>query len=206
LGTLAEVVGIAWPACGLKDAKGKVVAYLPQKDAPEEHRQLITLCPLTAVWPLQTSEYEAMTFKAQSPEAVASSGLNLQAATSQLQPASGSQPAASSSGSQPAVSSNTPTRHIIIAVPTSDPEPILKAAARLCFSEWGIGLLKNLAGHLNVDLLPADKLIDILKKLLNIILAPLQEQDLLHILSLREYKNDPFESILQSEDMVRALI
>ena len=57
-----------------------------------------------------------------------------------------------------------------------------------------------------MDLVPEDKLIDVLKKLLNIILKPLQEQDLLDILSLREYKKDKLESLLHSEDMVRALI
>ena len=203
LGTLAEVVGFAWPACELKDDKGKVVAYLPQKDAPDNPRELIKLCPLTIVWPLAISEYEAMIFKVQSPEGVARSRLTLSADCSGKPPL---QPAASRSGSQPAVPSLTRVRHSIIALPTSKPQPILKAAATLCFSQWGIELLKKLAKHLEVDLVPEDKLIDILKKLLNTILKPLQEQDLLDILSLREYKKDKLESILHSEDMVRALI
>ena len=203
LGTLAEVVGFAWPACELKDGKGRVVAYLPQKDAPDNPRELITLCPLTIVWPLTSSEYEAMTFKVQSPEGVARSRLTLFADCAGKAPL---QPAASSSGSQPAVPSHTHVRHSIIALPTSKAQPILKAAARLCFSQWKISMLKDLAKHLEVDLVPEDKLIDVLKKLLNIILKPLQEQDLLDILSLREYKKDKLESLLHSEDMVRALI
>ena len=203
LGTLAEVVGIGWPACEVTDDKGKVVGYLPHKNAPENPRELITLCSLTIVWPWAKSEYEAMTFKVQSPEGIARSRLSL-VATHSIQPQL--QPAASSSGSQPAVPSNTRVRHSIIAVPTSKPQPILKAAARLCFSEWGIELLRELAKHLEVDIVPKEKLIDILKKLMNMILKPLEEQDLLQILSLREYKKDKFESILHSEDMVRAFI
>ena len=75
-----------------------------------------------------------------------------------------------------------PTIQGIFAVPISEPEPVLKAAARLCFMEWGITLLKQLAQHLGVVLAPAAKLFEVLTKLLAHILAPLEEEDLLEIL------------------------
>ena len=217
LGTLAEVVGIAWPACEVTDDKGKVVGYLPQKDAPEDPRKLITLCPMTVVWPLEASEYEAMIFQVKSPEDIASSGIHTYRATTHLQPVSQSQSAEPSASSQPAAPSNTKLQlsassttdlvsGFILAVPTRTPEPILKSAARRCFNGWKIELLKKLLQHLNIEVLPKDKLIDILKKLLKEILSPLNEEDLLLILALRELKKDPYEELLQQSDVVGACI
>ena len=48
---------------------------------------------------------------------------------------------------------------------------------------------------------PNIKLIDVLAKLLNHVLAPLNEEDLLDILALREFKKMPLEDILQMEEI-----
>jgi len=217
LGTLAEVVGIAWPACEVTDDKGKVVGYLPQKDAPEDPRKLITLCPMTVVWPAEASEYEAMLFQVKSPEDIASSGIPIHTATTHLQPVSQSQSAEPSASSQPAAPSNTKLQlsassttnlvsGFIVAVPSRDPEPILKSAAWCCFNGWGKEMLRKLLQHIGIEVLPNDKLIDLLTKLLNKILAPLNEEDLLLILALRELKKDPYETLLQQGDVVGACI
>ena len=49
LGTLAEVVGIGWPAVGVKDRDEDVVGYLPQKKPLENARDLIEYLPVTKV-------------------------------------------------------------------------------------------------------------------------------------------------------------
>ena len=143
LGTLAEVVGMGWPAQELQDDQGKVAAFMPQKEAPEDPRELITYFRVSVAWPAEESEHEAMPFKAQSPLAQAFSGQTLSATTSQRD-GSGPQLAASSASSQPAVSSSRLVRGRIVAVPISK----LRAAERLCFKEWGVTLLKDLAEHI----------------------------------------------------------
>ena len=197
LGTLVEVVGIGWPAVEVKDKDGDVVGYLPQKEPPENARDLIEYFPVTKVWPLEESEYEAVAFKAQGPLASACFGQTLTACI-------GSKPdtTAHPTSSFKAGADRKYTIRGIVAVPTSKPEPVLKAAARLCFMEWGSTLLKQLPQHLGVGLAPKVKLFDVLTKLLQHILAPLEEEDLIDILARREFKKDPLEAVLNSEDMV----
>ena len=63
-------------------------------------------------------------------------------------------------------------------------------------------MLKQLAQHLGVGLAPKAKLFDVFTKLLQHILAPLEEEGLFDILALREFKKGPPEASLHSEDMV----
>ena len=205
LGDLAEVVGIGWPAIELKDKFGTVIGYLPQKDLPANPLDLIKYLPTTVVWPAEKSEYEAMPFKAHSPLAMKLlKHTDLECKC--LAPKTGSQPVAA----PPASSSSGPLLPVphklkgvcIAAVPTSKPEPLLKVAARGAFGQMGIGRLKQLAKHLKIAVYPGDKLIDILVRLLRFILAPLDEEVLLEVLALREFKKSPLEDILQADEIV----
>ena len=206
LGDVAEVVGIGWPAIELKDKFGTVVGYLPQKDLPANPLDLIKYFPTTVVWPAGESEYEAMPFKAHSPLAMKLlKHTDLECKC--LAPKAGSQPVAA----PPASSSSGPLLPVphklkgvcIAAVPTmSKPEPLLKVAAHGAFGQMGVGRLKELAKHLKVAVYPSDKLIDILVSLLKFILAPLDEEVLIEVLALREFKRSPLEDILQSDEIV----
>ena len=205
LGDVAEVVGIGWPAIELKDKFGTVIGYLPQKDLPANPLDLIKYLPTTVVWPAEESEYEAMPFKAHSPLAMKLlKHTDLECKC--LAPKTGSQPVAA----PPASSSSGPLLPVphklkgvcIAAVPTSKPEPLLKVAARGAFGQMGIGRLKQLAKHLKIAVYPGDKLIDILVRLLRFILAPLDEEVLLEVLALREFKKSPLEDILQADEIV----
>ena len=198
LGTIAETVGIGWPAQPVKDASGVVIGYLPQKEMPKRLRDLVKFLPVTRVWPLSETEYEAMPFAAQGPMASAIHRKLSQGGMG----SSSSSSAASMSGPWPGECTSGTTRPGIIAVPKSRPEAVLKAAARTCFAEWGVGLLKQLAAHIGVEVGTKDKLFQVLTKLLNFILNPLSEEELLEILALREFKKDPLDDILHSEDMV----
>ena len=55
-----------------------------------------------------------------------------------------------------------------------------------------------------MEVLPTDKLIHVLTKLLNTSLQTLEEEDLLEMLATGDYKKEPLEDILQSEDMAGA--
>ena len=65
----------------------------------------------------------------------------------------------------------------------------------------GHGHCKALAHHLGVHICPKDKLIDILAKLLRYVLSPLEEEDLIDLLAMREFKKSPLEDILESEEV-----
>ena len=202
LGTLAEVVGFGWPANEVTDQTGKVIGYLPEKEPPKNPRDLIKFLPVTTVWPSDQSEYEAMPVVAQGPLATACYGQSLSSIC-------GSKPDAWEATDIPddVPNADVPTpRKVsvrgIIAVPTSAKEPLIKAAARVCFREWGVTMLTQLAHHLECELPPKAKLFEVLTKLLQFILAPLEEEALLELLALREFKKDPMETILQSEGMV----
>ena len=197
LGTLAEVVGIGWPAAEVKNQAGDVVGYLPEKHSPENARDLIQYLPVTKVWPADQSEYEAMAFTAQGPMARACTGQTIFASCT-VQPEADI-PAIP--GSKPEEKKQMCVRGII-AVPEGEAKPLIEAAARICFMEWGITLLKQLAQHIGADLAPKDKLFEVLTKLLQMILHPLEEDDLLDILSRREFKKDPMDAILSAEEMV----
>ena len=197
IGTLAQTIGIGWLAEPVHDPQGHVAGYLPQKDVPSDPRELIRYLPVTSVWPMAASEYEAMHFKARGPLATICA-FNATHSTASAPAAS-----SSSSGSKPVVHPPPQVmRPGVMAVPLSEPEPLIKAAARTCFAGWTTKLLKDLASHIGVDLMAGDKLFQVLTQLLNHILQPLAEEDLLAILALREFKKDPMDDLLHSEEIV----
>ena len=205
LGDVGGILGVGWPAVELRDNLGKTVGYLPQKDRSADLMDLIQYFPLTKVWPPEESEYEAMAYTARSPFAMKLSGhsdivYEIPTLNTSSQPVASSTAPVAPDPEPPAL--QKPRGCCLVAIPnTGKAEAILSIAARQCFGQMGIGHCKDLAHHLGVHILPKDKLIDILAKLLRYVLSPLEEEDLLDLLAMREFKKSPLEDILESEEV-----